>query len=100
MAVMSEVANARLMRSSVLRRLDWGSIGGRTDFSDIFASNKKAGISAGLVYWRLRNWTRSVSRCDRSAVTAAVTAEAIVDANGDHIHVLGDPAIEHSGKGG
>jgi hypothetical protein len=34
MAVMSDVANARLMRSAMLRRLDWGSIGGRTDFSD------------------------------------------------------------------
>src|SRR6476620_1363133 len=99
MAVMSDVANARLMRSAMLRRLDWGSIGGRTDFSDIFASNKKAGISAGLVYWRLRNWTRSVSRCDRSAVTAAVTAEAIVDAHGDHIDVLGDP-VECTGNDG
>src|SRR6476660_8469090 len=37
MAVMSDVANARLMRSAMARRLDWGSIGGRTDFSDIFA---------------------------------------------------------------
>src|SRR6476620_508133 len=95
MAVMSDVANARLMRSAMLRRLDWGSIGGRTDFSDIFASNKKAGISAGLVYWRVRNWTRSVSRCDRSAVTA----NAVVYAHGDHIHVLADP-IERTGNDG
>ena len=52
-------------------------------------SNKKAGISAGLVCWRSRNNARSVSRCDRRPVTA----EAVVDAQGDHIHVLGDPAV-------
>ena len=56
-------------------------------------SNKKAGISADLVCWRSRNNARSVSRCDR----CAVTAEAIVDAQGDHIHVLGDPIVENSG---
>jgi hypothetical protein len=41
MAVMSDVANARLIRSAMARRLDWGLIGGLTDFSDIFAKTKR-----------------------------------------------------------
>ena len=56
-------------------------------------SNKKAGISADLVCWRSRNNARSVSRCDRRPVTT----EAVVDARGDHIHVLGDPAVGKAG---
>ena len=59
-------------------------------------SNKKVGISADLVCWRSRNNARSVSRCDRRAVTA----EAVVDAQGDHVHVLADPVVDKSGATG
>src|SRR5258705_12782907 len=59
-------------------------------------SNKKAGISADLVCWRSRNNARSVSRCDRCPV-AAEAAEAVVDARGDHVHVLADPVVDKSG---
>ena len=38
--------------------------------------------------------TRSVSRCDGRAVTA----EAVVEARGDHIHVLADPVVNKSGR--
>src|SRR6185436_11708709 len=42
---------------------------------------------------RSRSNASSVSRSD----WCAVTAEAIVDAQGDHVHVLGDPVVEKSG---
>ena len=62
----------------------------------VHASNKKAGISAGPVCWRsLSSKARSVFRDDRAAVT--VTAEAVVEAHGDHIHVLADLIVEKSG---
>src|SRR6478736_9090499 len=61
-------------------------------------SNKKAGISAGPVCWRSPGGKRSVSSDARAAVTAeAVTAEAVVEAHGDHIHVLADVIVEKSG---
>ena len=57
-------------------------------------SNKKADISAGLVCWRIRK-QRSVFRYNRRARDTPV--EAVVDAQGDHIHVLPDPIVEKSG---
>ena len=60
------------------------------------ASTKKAGISAGLVCWSNRSRMRSVSRDAR----AAVAAEAVVDTQSDQVHVLGDPAVEHTDEGG
>src|SRR5882757_8585800 len=41
-----------------------------------------------------KNNARSVSRCDGGTVTA----EAVVDARADHIHVLGDPVVNKSGR--
>ena len=52
------------------------------------------GISAGLSYWRRGIRKRSIFR-DRPG---RVTAETVVDAQGDHIHVLADPAVEHTDK--
>src|SRR6478752_3957403 len=68
----------------------------RALFTDDFVpSNKKVGISADLVCWISLNNARSVLRDDR----AAVTAEAIVDAQGDQVHVLIDPAVEKINNG-
>ena len=64
-----------------------------TDFSDI-PPIKKAGISAGPVCGEVVAGKRSVFRDDR----AAVAAEAVVEAQGDHIHVLADPIVERTGN--
>src|SRR5215203_4784394 len=69
---------------------DWGSEG----FFGHGTSNKKVGISADLVCWRSRDNARSISGCDGRPVTA----EAIVDARGDHVHVLTDPVVNKSGR--
>jgi hypothetical protein len=96
MAVMSDVANARLMRSAISRRLDWGcSIGVSTNFSD-YSLKQKGRHFCRPSLLETTQLDRSVSCYDRRTVTA----EAVVNAQSDHIHVLADPVIEHSGKGG
>src|SRR6476620_7704410 len=51
-----------------------------------------------LSCWRRGIRTRSVPCAPRAAVTGAVAAEAVVHAQGDHIHVLGDPIVEKIDK--
>ena len=59
-----------------------GSIHGRTDSQDKL-SQKKAGISAGLISGEIRCRRMSVSRHDRRATPVKV----VVDARRDHIDI-------------
>src|SRR3977135_3290694 len=46
-------------------------------------------------------WCRGSSLLERSVAGCywcPVTAEAVVDAQGEHIHILTDPAVEHTDK--
>src|SRR6185312_7539052 len=58
---------------------------------ETFPLNKKADISVGLCSAG-KCKSRSVARGHR----CAVTAKAVVDAQGDHVHVLADPVVEYA----
>ena len=88
--------NASFMRSAAAyRRLRlWVGRGPYGFFRHVTLQQNRPAFLPAYFAGEVENNARSVPRCDR----CAVTAEAVVDARGDHIHVLSDPVVDKSGR--
>ena len=75
-------------RTPACRRPSCGRVASLTGFPE-HLSIKKAGIAAGPVQEHVNRGQCRGQRC-------AITAEAVVDAQGDLINVLGDPIVEYA----